>query len=79
MGVQKNVGYSMFPKQSDWLDKRVEVCFRYDARETIWGTIVRDDREEPGRTIIRLDDGRYVLATECQYGTRNKESSKWIW
>jgi hypothetical protein len=31
------------------------------------GTIVRDDNEPPWRTIIRLDDGRVVLASECQY------------
>lgn len=67
MGVVANIGYSEFPKQGPWLGQRTRVCFRYDTTKTIMGTIVRDDREEPGRTIIRLDDGRYVDGTECQH------------
>lgn len=31
------------------------------------GYIVRDDREEPFETIIKLDNGRYVRGAECQY------------
>ncbi len=38
-----------------------------------YGVIVRDDKEEPGEKIIKLDDGRYVLATECQYSIVNHE------
>lgn len=67
MGVVANVGFSEFPIQSDWVGKRIRVCFAYRAADTIMGTVVRDDREEPGRMIIRLDDGRYVLSTECQH------------
>lgn len=67
MGVVANVGYDTFPKQGDWLGKRVKVCFRYDTKHTIGGTIVRDDRQEPFVGIIKLDDGRYVLSTECQH------------
>jgi hypothetical protein len=43
------------------------VCFQYDTSRTCNGTIVRDDLEDPWQMIIRLDDGRHVLATECQY------------
>lgn len=67
MGVQANIDRTNFPKQGDWLHKRTTVCFKYDTSKTIEGTIVRNDREEPGITIIRLDDGRYVLTTECQH------------
>lgn len=67
MGVVKNVGFDHFPKQGAWLGKRTRVCFRYDTSNTIGGTIVRDDTEEPFVTIIHLDDGRLVLATECQH------------
>lgn len=67
MGVHQNIGYDKFPKQGGWLGRRVNVCFNYDTSKSIFGTIVRDDREEPGQTIIKLDDGRYVEASECQY------------
>ena len=67
MGVVANVGFSKWPKQGTWLNRRTEVCFSYDTGNTIMGTIVRDDAEEPGRMIIKLDDGRYVLSTECMH------------
>lgn len=66
MGVESNVGFDTFPKQSDWVGRTVRVCFNYEARE-IGGTVVRCDAEEPGKMIIALDDGRYVLSTECMY------------
>ena len=31
------------------------------------GTVIRDDREEPFETLIRLDDGRVLRGVECQY------------
>ena len=67
MGVVQNVGFCEFPKQGVDLGTRVSVLFRYDTDNKIGGTCVRDDIEEPFRTIFQLDDGRYVLATECQY------------
>jgi hypothetical protein len=67
MGVHQNVGYDKFPKQGKNLGRLVKVCFNYDTSKIINGIIVRDDREDPGLTIIQLADGRYVLATECQY------------
>lgn len=67
MGCVDTIKIDKFPKQGQWLHHKVEVCFHYDTSKTIGGIIVRDDREKPGRTIIKLDDGRYVLATECQY------------
>ncbi len=67
MGVVKGVSATTFPKQGDWLHCEVKVCFDYDTANCIKGIVVRDDREEPGLCIIRLDDGRYVLTTECQH------------
>lgn len=61
--ITKNV----FPKQSKELGKYVNVCFDHDVTNNVFGTIIRDDIEEPYKTIIYLDDRRYVLGTECQY------------
>jgi len=67
MGCVKTVGFDYFPKQGTFLGKKVNVCFLYDTSRTIEGKIIRDDMEEPFITIIKLADGRHVLATECQY------------
>ena len=67
MGIEKNIGLNAFPKQSSELGKKVKVCFNYNTSKLIEGKIVRDDMEEPFRTIIELSDKRYVLGTECQY------------
>jgi hypothetical protein len=67
MGVVPNISHDKFPQQGKFLNQRVQVCFNYDTSNLIGGAIVRDDTEEPGREIIKLDDGRYVLSTECQY------------
>jgi hypothetical protein len=66
MGVVKGIGHTEWPKQGSYLHKRTEVLFKY-VGPTMMGTVVRDDAEAPHKTIIRLDDGRYVMATECQY------------
>ena len=66
MGVEKNIDANSFPKQGEWLGQRFRICFNYDTSQIVEGTCVRDDKEDPGRTIFALDDGRYVLATECQ-------------
>jgi hypothetical protein len=67
MGVVASIGFDRFPKQGTWLGKKVRVCFNYDAGKQIGGVIVREDAEDPGLTIIALDDGRYVLTTECMF------------
>lgn len=66
MGCEANVDYDKFPKQGYSQNTRVKVCFNY-KHEYVFGNIVRDDMEAPFKTIIRLDDGRYILGTECQY------------
>lgn len=67
MGCVNTITYDKFPKQGPNVGKRVEVCFHYDTSKIIGGYIVRDDYEEPGQTIIELDNGKYILACECQY------------
>jgi hypothetical protein len=69
MGVHENINLTAgrFPRQGSHHLARVEVCFHYDTSRTFPGQIVRDDAEEPWRTIIALDDGPVLLATECQY------------
>lgn len=66
MGTHTNISFTDFPEQGSWLGKQFRICFNYDTTKTLTGICVRDDREEPGRTIFKLDDGRYVLSTECQ-------------
>lgn len=67
MGAHKNIDYDKFPKQGRKLNKKTRVCFYYDTQRLLDGVVVRDDIEEPFLTIIKLEDGRHVLATECQY------------
>jgi len=75
MGCVKTIAYDKFPKQRDKnyeypymaVGARVKVCFHYDTSKYCLGTIVRSDIEEPGEEIIRLDDGRFIRAVECQY------------
>lgn len=81
MGCVDTITYDKFPIQADenykypHLGKRVEVCYHYDTNKKHLGIIVRDDREEPFETIIKLDNGRYLRATECQFSYLNKEST----
>ncbi len=75
MGCVNNIAYDKFPKQKDKdykypeyaVGARVQVCFHYDTSKYCMGTVVRDDIEEPYVMIIRLDDGRHILSTECQF------------
>jgi hypothetical protein len=67
MGVVENISIGRFPVQGPWLQRRVRVCFNYDHTQYTMGVIVRDDRESPGVSIIRLDSGQYILTTECQF------------
>ena len=67
MGFHKNIDFEKFPKQGDQLNKEVKVTFHYNTEKNLKGTIVRDDIEDPFLLLIKLEDGRYVRATECQY------------
>lgn len=67
MGCVHTISHQNFPKQGSFLGKRVRVCFHYCTEHEVAGVCVRDDIEDPGRMIFKLDDGRYVLSSECQY------------
>lgn len=67
MGCVDTIDMYRFPKQSEYVNRRVRVCFKYDTSRFIDGTIIRDDREEPFETLIKLDDGRLIRGTECQF------------
>ena len=83
MGCIDTITYDKFPKQKDEnykypefkVGSRVEVCYHFDTSKYHYGTIVRDDLEEPFETIIKLDNGRYLRAVECQYSYIDKEVS----
>lgn len=70
MGCVKTIGYHAFPNQSGYVNRRCKVCFFYDTKHWLNGTIIRDDREEPFETLIKLDDGRVLRGTECQYSVQ---------
>ena len=72
MGCVETIDVYRFPKQSEYVNRRCNVCFKYDTTRWIKGTIIRDDREEPFETLIRLDDGRVIRGTECQYSMWHK-------
>lgn len=67
MGCVSTINAFKFPNQSGHVGTRCKVCFHYDTTRWIMGTVIRDDIEEPHETLIKLDDGRTVRATECQY------------
>ncbi len=73
MGVVENISHESWPRQYEHVGKRADVTFHYDTARTIPGVVVRDDAEAPWETIIRLDDGRFVRASECQYHVRSGE------
>ena len=83
MGCIDTITYDKFPKQKDEnyiyprfkVGSRVKVCYHYDTLKYHYGTIVRDDLEEPFETIIKLDNGRYLRATECQFSYVDEEIS----
>ena len=75
MGVVRGVNTKEWPEQSEHVGFLVRVCFGYDTSATLAGRLVRDDVSHPFETIIRLEDGRHVLGTECQYSVVGKDPS----
>lgn len=67
MGTVSTIDAVNFPKQGQWLNCRMKVCFHYDTTKTVGGVCIRDDMEKPFETIIKLDDGRVVRGVECQF------------
>lgn len=67
MGIVNTITHDKFPEQGNLVGQSVRVCFHYDTTNILKGQCVRNDMEEPYQTLFRLDNGRYVLADECQY------------
>ena len=60
--------HDTYPRQNvENVGLRIMACFAYDTKHRVPGTIVRNDKERPSLTILRLDDGRTVLGTECSW------------
>ena len=76
MGCVSTITAYKFPNQSEYVNRRCEVCFHYDTSVMIDGTIIRDDRDEPYETLIRLDDGRILRSTECQYSIKRPAKTR---
>ncbi len=74
MGYHENVTADSLPKQGGFLHKRVVVFFSNcnAINKKFGGLVVRDDGEPPYRMIIRLDDGRHVMSTECLFAVEEK-------
>jgi hypothetical protein len=77
MGVEINIGFNKFPEQGKLLGKRVAVYFNFDDYHPSVGTVVRYDVDEPYRTIVALEDGRYILGNECHINLM-KNQRKWM-
>lgn len=57
-----------FPKQDESLiGLQVIVTIDCDVTNLLYGSIVRADAEPPFIKIFELENGRYVLASECQH------------
>lgn len=70
MGVITDIDYNTYPKQSGYVGRTVDVIFNYDRSKMIERVVVREDVGKPYTMIIKLNDGRYVLSSECQYRVR---------
>ena len=76
MGVVKTLAYDRIPAQGTHRGERVEVLFNYDANSPLYGEIIRDDIEQPFKTVILLDDGFPIMGTECQYRPQSLSLSR---
>jgi len=66
--LYENVTSSRFPQQCEArLKRKVWVYFHDNLIKRIAGKLVRCDEEMPYVTIILLEDGRYVLDSECLF------------
>jgi hypothetical protein len=69
MGYHPSITPDRMPGQGRFKGARVRVLFHYNTTNPVLGTCVRDDAEHPWVQFFSLDDGRYVLASECQWQT----------
>lgn len=68
MGEYKYLGVEKYPKQDPLLiDKKVVVMLAFDSKRPLRGRVLRADAELPREVVIKLDDDRIVLGSECSY------------
>jgi hypothetical protein len=67
MGVSPFINYEKYPNQGNLLNCRVRVCYEFDSSKVHEGVVIRDDLGRPGLTIIKLDNDRVLLSSECQF------------
>jgi hypothetical protein len=68
MSRYKYIGKGKYPSQnSDLHHKTVVVMLEYDSREPLRGEVLRADDAAPHEVVIKLDDGRIVLGSECTF------------
>jgi len=67
MGSVATITNNSFPRQGRLLLTVVKLWFHHDMSVVFYANVVRDDAEQPFITIFKLNDGRYILSTECQY------------
>ena len=75
MSKADTVSKDKFPRQGSYLHSRVSVSFDMEGGGTIGGEVVRDDIDRPYIGIIRLDDDRHVLMSECYYMPERKPTA----
>lgn len=67
------ITYDEYPKQRDnssenpQIGKEVKIFYQNDTIRCHHGVIVRCDMEKPFEVIIKVDNGRYLRASECHY------------
>lgn len=59
-------GDNLHPQQSGLVGSRARVMFGGERPELL-GTVVRNDADGKLVTVIRLDDGRHILGSECEF------------
>ncbi len=63
MGCEENISFDNFPKQSEHVGQQTTVAFK-GTTKLLRAEIVRDDMESPFRTILKLKNGNFILASE---------------
>ena len=77
----KHINTEAYPKQyAENIGSRVKIEFNGD-RDQYYGTVIRDDAVEPFHTIIMLDDGRVIIASQagCCYSFLSDEDRPGDW
>lgn len=54
-------------KQGNFINRKCNIFFNYNIKNFISGKIIRDDIEEPFKTLIKLNDGTIIDSKECLY------------